>query len=99
MNTRAKVKRTGTKLRGLIPDPKEIREEARRKAMTVCGFTRYGGKPDLRRESLKMMDGARSTYCKGKVHVCPYKRKTKGGKTQKVGNKKRGHCRGKPKKK
>ena len=98
MSTRAKTKKTGAKLMKELPDPLAVYNDARRRAMSICAFSQANSK--LRRELLKDNKMARSRVCSGKVHVCPYNRTNKKtGKEHKVGNKRRGICRGKAKKK
>ena len=98
MSTRAKTKKTGAKLSQGLPDPKAVYDAARRRAMSICAFT--GANSKLRKQMLKENKPARGRVCPGKVHVCPYTRTNKKtGKEGKVGNKRRGICRGKAKKK
>ena len=97
MSTRAKTKTTGAKLSKGLPDPKAIYDAARRRAMSICAFT--GANSKLRKEMQRDNKPARTKVCPGKVHVCPYARKNKKtGKEGKVGNKRKGICRGKAKK-
>ena len=98
MSTRAKTKKTGAKLMKGLPDPKAVYDAARRRAMSICAFSKANSK--LRRELMKDNKPARKRVCGGKVHVCPYNRTNKKtGKDHNVGNKRRGICRGKAKKK
>ena len=94
ISTRGKYKKQGMKLEGLLPDKTEIYNKARTRVMGICGLS----SGNIRREMYKKNNirADRSVLCPGKknVHVCPYTRKGKP-----VGNKKRGNCRKRPKKK